>query len=66
MWLNIKNHEDEIIGSMGLISLKAEHEAGIRHRMVFLFRLNTEKLQPLDSRENIYKPLPRYHLIIHE
>lgn len=60
MWLNITDKEGSRIGDMGLISLSAEHEAGIKHAMVFLVRLNVEKLVPLPSRENHYEPLPLY------
>lgn len=60
MWLNILGHDGTYIGSLGLLSLQAEHLAGIKHQLTVLFELNVEKLEALDSRENKYVALPLY------
>lgn len=60
VWLNIMDSSGVVIGSVGLISLKTERLAGIKHHRTVLTSLNVECLQALDSRENHYEALPAY------
>ncbi len=57
----IKN--GEIIGCMGLLSIKTMLETKIKHTNVAMFELNVEKLIPYTSRTNEYKHLPQLPLI---
>lgn len=58
-WLNICNGE-EVIGSMGLLSNKAKHEADINYADLAIFSLEWEKLEVLESRSSSFTPLPQY------
>jgi phenylalanyl-tRNA synthetase beta chain len=58
-WLNIV-FENNIIGSMGLLSPKTLKEADIKKAHCAVFELNVDSLKPLASRDNRYKPLPLY------
>lgn len=48
----------EIVGSMGLISFKTLHDAGITGAAAAIFELDMSKLIPFSSRTNEYKELP--------
>ncbi len=61
-WLNVTNG-GEIIGSMGVLSLRALRLAGIKRSRVILFEINIEKLRPLPSRQNLFKHLPQFPLV---
>jgi phenylalanyl-tRNA synthetase beta chain len=61
-WLNIAVGE-EIIGSLGALSLRATRMAGIKRGQVVLFELNVEKLRPLPSRQNKFEHLPQFPLV---
>jgi len=61
-WLNI-TAGDEIIGSLGVLSLKATRLAGIKRGQAVLFELNVEKLRPLPSRQNKFEHLPQLPLV---
>ena len=61
-WLNILAGE-EIIGSLGVLSLRALRLTGIKRSRVALFEFNVEKLQPLPSRQNQFKHLPQFPLV---
>lgn len=60
MWLNITNPKGDVIGSLALLSIQAEHKAGIKHHLAVLFELNVEALEALASRGGSYRPLPLY------
>ncbi len=60
MWLQLTNEAGEVVGSLGLLSLKAERLAGIKHQLVVLFELQVDLLKPLPSRTNHYEALPHY------
>ena len=67
-WADINAHMDiakngEIIGKMGLLSIKTMLETKIKHTNVAIFELNVEKLVPFTSRTNEYKHLPQLPLI---
>lgn len=61
-YLNI-TYKDEIIGSIGLLSVRSMMEAKIKHTNVALFEINVDKLTPLDSRTNEFKQLPQLPLV---
>ena len=61
-YLNITVN-NEIIGSMGLVSIQTMNDAKIKHTNVALFELDAEKLIPLSSRTNKYESLPLYPLV---
>lgn len=60
MWLNITNHDGVVLGALGLLSIQAEHMAGIKHQLTVLFELNIEGLAVLESRGGQYQSLPQY------
>ena len=67
-WADINAHMDivkggEIIGSMGLLSIKTMLETKIKHTNVAMFELSVEKLVPYTSRTNEFKHLPGLPLI---
>lgn len=59
VWLDICL-EGEPIGQLALLSKKSALAAGIKQAGVVLFELDVERLTPLPSRTNVYKPLPEY------
>lgn len=61
-WLNVLSG-DTIIGSLGVVSLKASRQAGIKRSQVVMFELNAELITPLASRTNTYHPLPQFPLV---
>lgn len=61
-WLNVYSGE-RLVGSMGLISLKAARLAGIKRAAVVVFELNMENISPLPSRTNSFEHLPQFPLV---
>lgn len=61
-WLNIKSG-DRIVGSLGLLSLKAKNGAGIKKGQAAAFELNINQLTPLPSRTNRFEHLPLFPLV---
>ena len=61
-YLNIIKGND-IIGSMGLLSVKTMNDSKIKRTNVAIFELDASSLIPLDSRTNKYKRLPLLPLI---
>ena len=62
VWLNIKSGK-KVIGSIGLVSVSALAESGIRLVNAAVFELDTDMLAPYPSRTNEFKPLPQYPLV---
>ncbi len=62
VWLNI-TAAGEVIGSVGLLSLKAKKAAGIKRAEAVIFELNVDKLVPLPSRTNTFRHLPLFPLV---
>ena len=67
-WADINAHMNillngEVIGCMGLLSIKTMLETKIKHTNVAMFELNVEKLVPYTSRTNEFKHLPGLPLI---
>ncbi len=58
-WANIVFNGDTI-GCMGLVSVKTEKLAGIKHSSCMVFEINIDSLVPLASRSNSYVPVPVY------
>lgn len=54
---------NEIIGTIGLLSVAAMNESKIKHTNVAIFELNFDKLIPLPSRTNEFKHLPQFPLV---
>ena len=54
---------DEIIASIGLVSLATMNDSKIKHTNVAIFEINSDKLIPYDSRTNEYKPIPQLPLV---
>lgn len=61
-YLNITIHK-EIIGSLGLLSVKVMNDSKIKRTNVVLFEINTDKFIPYDSRTNKYERLPELPLV---
>ena len=61
-WLNI-TFNGQIIGSLGLLSMKASADAGIKRVYSALAELNFETLVPFPSRDNTFQSLPHYPLV---
>ena len=61
-YLNIISN-NEVIGSISLVSHFVMANTKIKRTNVALFELNFDKLVPLDSRTNVYKPLPLLPLV---
>ncbi|NLM06569.1 MAG: phenylalanine--tRNA ligase subunit beta [Tissierellia bacterium] len=59
LWQNIESN-GEIIGSLGLVSLKAKSIADIKNAEIAIFDLNVEKLVANESRENSFKEMPLF------
>lgn len=62
VWLNIK-FNDVIVGSIGLVSLSALNESGIKRANAAAFEIDTDKLVALPSRTNEFKHLPQFPLV---
>lgn len=62
VWLNIKSGK-QVIGSIGLISIAALAESGIKSVKAAAFELDIDMLVPYPSRTNEYKHLPMYPLV---
>ena len=60
-FINIKLN-NEIIGSMGLVSIKTMTDAKIKRTNVALFEINYDKFIPYDSRTNKFINIPEYPL----
>ena len=61
-YLNIVK-DNEIIGSLGLLSVEAMTESKIKRTNVAIFEINFDKLTPYDSRTNKYQKLPELPLV---
>ncbi len=62
VWLNILNGK-QVVGSIGLISVQALSESGIKNVKAAAFEIDTDLLTPYPSRTNEYKHLPTYPLV---
>ncbi len=62
VWLNVVS-DGNVIGSMGLLSLRTMKSAGIRSAQAVVFEINLEKLVPLPSRTNVYRHRPLFPLV---
>ncbi|MBR2541080.1 MAG: phenylalanine--tRNA ligase subunit beta [Mogibacterium sp.] len=62
VWLNVLSGK-KVIGSIGLISVAALTESGIKNVKAAAFEINTEMLVPFPSRTNEYQQLPTYPLV---
>ncbi len=62
VWLNISSSND-IIGDIGLISLAALSDSGIKNVKAAAFEFNVDKLIPYPSRTNKFAHLPTYPLV---
>ena len=54
---------NEIIGSLGLLSVQVMNDSKIKRTNVALFEMNMDKLIPYDSRTNKYERLPELPLV---
>lgn len=61
-WLNILSN-DEIIGSLCVISPKTARLAGIKRAAVAVFEMNFDKITPFASRTNTFEPLAQFPLV---
>lgn len=61
-WLNIIK-DNNIIGSIGLLSVSAMNEANIKRVNVAIYELDIEQLVPFTSRTNQYVHLPELPLV---
>ena len=61
-YLNITK-DNEIIGTFGLLSVKAMTESKIKRTNVALFEINADKFVPYASRTNKYEKLPELPLV---
>ncbi|MDI9469708.1 MAG: phenylalanine--tRNA ligase subunit beta [Bacillota bacterium] len=59
-WLVILGADGEQLGELGLVSLGAMQQTGVRRAAVAMAWLNLEQLRALPSRDNSYQPLPHY------
>ncbi len=62
VWLNI-TYNDEVIGSIGLLSVKAMMDAKIKRVNVAIFELNVDALVPYASRTNEFEHLSELPVI---
>ena len=62
VYLNIIK-DDEIIGSLGLLSIQTMNESKIKRTNVAIFEMNMDKLVSLTSRDNKYDHLPELPLV---
>lgn len=61
-YINIKVN-NEIIGSMGLLSVSSMKEAGIKRTNACIFEIDFNKCIPFSSRTNEFKHLPLFPLV---
>ncbi len=61
-YLNIELN-NEIIGSMGLLSTRVMEEAKIKRTNTLIFEINFDKFIPYTSRTNEYTQLPQFPLV---
>ena len=62
VWLNVMSGED-VVGAIGLISVQALADSGIKQISAAAFELDTKQLKPYPSRTNQFKHLPQYPLV---
>ncbi|MBQ6623782.1 MAG: phenylalanine--tRNA ligase subunit beta, partial [Mogibacterium sp.] len=62
VWLNVMS-EDKIVGSIGLLSVQALNEAGVKNLQMAAFELDSDMLKPYPSRTNQFIHLPQYPLV---
>ena len=62
VWLNVIE-DDKIAGSIGLISVQALTESGVKQTSAAAFELDTAMLVPYPSRTNEFRHLPQYPLV---
>jgi len=62
VWLNVKC-DGKLAGSIGLLSVAALTEAGVKLEKAAAFELNQDMLKPYPSRTNEFKHLPLYPLV---
>ena len=62
VWLNIFE-DKKIVGSIGLVSVQALSESGIKLISAAAFEIDTAMLEPYQSRTNEFKHLPQYPLV---
>ena len=62
VWLNIVE-EGKIVGSLGLISVQALTDSGIKLISAAAFEIDTAMLEAYPSRTNEFKHLPQYPLV---
>ena len=61
-WLNIMSGSDKV-GDIGLLSVVALNDAGVKNLKAAAFELDTDKITPYPSRTNAFKHLPLYPLV---
>lgn len=61
-YLNITKN-DEIIGTLGLLSVHTMSDSKIKRTNVAMFEINSDKFVPYDSRTNKYERLPELPLV---
>ena len=61
-YLNIIS-DDEIIGSLGLLSVQVMNDSKIKRTNVAMYEINMDKLIPYDSRTNKYERIPELPLV---
>lgn len=62
VYLNIMNGK-EVVGAIGLASVQALSDAGIKRTNAAVFQLNLDKIHALASRDNSFEHLPVYPLV---
>lgn len=62
LWINV-TRAGEVVGVIGLVSMKAAREVGIKRSLAVIFELDVDKLIPLGSRNNVFERLPEYPLV---
>ncbi len=62
VWLNIV-FKGEMVGSIGLLSVQALSDSGIKRANAAAFEIDTDKLKALPSRTNEFKHLPQFPLV---
>ena len=61
-YLNVVK-DNEVIGTLGLVSVKVMADTKIKRTNVAMFEINTEKFVPYASRTNEYERLPELPLV---
>ena len=62
VWLNVMAGK-RIAGSIGLVSVQALNDSGIKMMSAAAFELDTDVIQPYPSRTNEFRHLPQYPLV---